>query len=59
MTVLHTPLLGPLCTQNTQTDRRTEDMNSRAGIYIEGYKGDIRSQKYNTDMRIVQQNHGN
>ena len=33
-------------------------MKSGAGIYIDRYGGDIRSQTYNTDMRIVQQNHG-
>jgi hypothetical protein len=58
MTVLHTPLLGPLCTENTKTDRHISDMKSGAGIYIDRYGGDIRSQTYNTDMRIVQQSHG-
>ena len=28
MTVLHTPLLGTLCTQNTQTYRRTDNIDS-------------------------------
>jgi hypothetical protein len=44
-----------LYTQDTQPERQTRDMGSRAGIYIKRYEGNIRSQKYNTDMRNVQQ----
>ena len=44
VTVLHTLLLGTMCTQDT-LDRRTEDMKSRAGINIGGYKGGVQSQR--------------
>ena len=57
MTVLHTPLLGKMCTQDT-LDRRTDDMKSGAGINIGGYKGGVQSQRYDTDMRNMQQSHG-
>ena len=40
MTVLHQPLFGTMCTQDT-LGRRTDDMNSWAGINVGGYNGGV------------------
>ena len=34
MTVMHTPLLGTMCTLDTLADRQTDDIKSRAGMNI-------------------------